>query len=200
MMDEQSVEAVFQQVLEDAELGAGLRRLAAGRKRRGINLCLMGIDGSGKTTLSEQLARVFVHADVPAQRRHIYSIYSNLLLTPFILLLNRYIWRRVLIFDRTIYDNIAVFFYHKPSLQGLQPLVVRMVRLMYPRFDAYFYLQATLEQTLERRLEVSPQHYLALGKSYHPVIEGCGFRVFRSQPQLLRMVADCLVEEGGRQL
>ena len=194
MDSEPSLEAVFREVLEDRALRAGLRRCLDEIGGRGMNLCLMGIDGSGKTTLAEQLARLYEGAGIHARRRHIYSLHHNILLTPFILLLNRYLWRRVLVFDRTIFDNIAVFFFQRPAMRRLQPLVLHAVRLFYPRFDAYIYLQATLEQTMERRPEVSPQHYLALGRSYQPIVEACGFRVFQSQPRLLRLVAHSLAE------
>ena len=185
-------QAVLDEILQDEVLLEKLRQAVKRRGGRGLNICLMGADGSGKTTLAEQLSRLYEEAGIESRRHHIYSFHHNILLTPFIILSNRYVRRRVLIFDRTIYDNIAVFFFHWPKLKWMQPLWIHLARLFYPRFDAHIYLQASLDETLARRPEVTPRHYIALTSAYDPILRLCGFRVFQSRPELLRKVVEAL--------
>jgi len=179
-------------VLDNQLMAEKIKALGDRLDARGLSICLMGIDGSGKTTLSTQLSEIFNRLNVRNRRLHIYSIYQNMLTTPLLLLWNRYYARRMLIFDRTIFDNIAVFFGTRPSLHCLLPFTLRMIRLLYPGYDHYIYLQTTFDETMLRRPEVAPKRYHQLSRSYKIIIDKGGFDIFDSTQSLLENVIEVI--------
>ena len=164
---------------------------------RGANISIMGIDGSGKTTLSAQLSDIFNQMSITNQSLSIYRIYKNIFTTPLILLYNRYFQKRILIFDRCIFDNIAVFFSTRPYLHCLLPVILLITRLLYPKFDYYFYLSASLEDTIaRRRSEIEPQGYFRLTLIYNEITKRCKFHILNSTPTLLQLVLNIIADKN----
>lgn len=137
--------------------------------RRGLAICVSGIDGSGKTTLARNLVRDLQTSGVPARHLHLYQWYVNVLVTPFRLFYNRYFGCKLLVFDRTIYDNIAVAAVGRYSPRWLLRAALAVVLLLYPRFDYRFYLVVAFTETLLRRPDTDKERFMLLSKVYDNV-------------------------------
>lgn len=137
--------------------------------KKGLVICLSGIDGSGKTTVARQLVEVLDASGVPVCHLHLYQWYVNVLVTPVRLLYNRYIGRKVLVFDRSIYDNIAVASIKQHCPQGLTRAALEVVLTCYPKFDYRFYLVAEWAETLRRRPDMDKEWFVLLSGTYDEI-------------------------------
>lgn len=135
-------------------------------RKRGIAVCMSGIDGSGKTCLARTLVETLEASGVRTRYLHVYQWYLSIVLTPVLLLYNRHVGRKVLIFDRSIYDNISVLAVRHRRLGWLSRAVLGGVVAFYPRFDYCFYLVATFAETLQRRPDTCETRFVALGEVY----------------------------------
>jgi len=161
---------------------AGIEALRARLRTRGLVICLSGIDGSGKTTLANQLVVAFKRAGLPARHLHVYQWHMNLMAMPVRLLFNRHIGREVLVLDRTLFDNLAVLALRCPRwmLRGL----LRLALAVHPRFDYCFYLVADFAETLRRRPETTAPRYEALRADYDWVTSMAGHTRLNSDTAL----------------
>jgi hypothetical protein len=137
--------------------------------KRGIAFCISGIDGSGKTTLAVQLERMLRASDIPVRRMHIYQWYANVLLAPSLLLYNYYFGRKVLIFDRSVYDNIAAVATKQYCPRWLYYGVLSVVSSCYPSFDHCFYLVAGFQETLRRRQDTCKAQFIVFRRIYNQI-------------------------------
>ncbi len=189
----QALDDVLTKISSDKERLSKISEIFSGRKRRGIVISLMGYDGSGKTTLCNHLLACFDAASVPAQRLHIYRLHKNILVTPVIILVNRYIWKSVLILDRGIYDNLAHKLANRP--RWILRLLVRLIYMFYPAFDHKFYLHSTLEQTILRRDDLVAHRYREMSEAYEFIGAHLGYITLDSNEYLLGNVLDLILSD-----
>lgn len=142
-------------------------------QKRGVNIYVSGIDGAGKTTLAQTLVATLAASDIPSRHLHVYQWYLSLLWTPLLLLHNRYLGRKVLLFDRGIYDNIAVLSVRQWCPGWLAHMAICIAAATYPKADHHFYLVTTLPETVQRRPDTCAKRFAALSKTY----EGIASRV-----------------------
>ena len=187
-------EAALAAVLDDEELMeqvAGLRRILA---RQGICIALAGIDGAGKTTLAVQLVTLLRAAGLEAERIQIYKWHPNLWHTPWVILANRYRRRRVLIFDRTVYDNVGRMILRLPRLRRWFARVAGLLRHCYPRFDGRIYLHATWEQIRVRRSKTERGWFVRLSNAYRDITQHASYTSFQSTSDTLRAVIEHVLQ------
>lgn len=177
-------------VTDDAPSANRINHFSDILKSRGIAICLMGNDGSGKTTLSEELSRQFTKSGIPNKRLHIYNWYKHVFITPIILILNRYIFREVLIFDRSIYDTVAVFFSKKTYSDWQIRILNFILKIMYPAFDHRIYLEIPLDETIKRRPDTDPDIYYAMIGVYRPLSQYHDFTMLNTKQSVLTEVLD----------
>jgi thymidylate kinase len=157
--------------LSDSDLvSAAAEALHAKLRKRGLAVCLSGIDGSGKTTLARNLVRVLKASGVPVRHLHLHQWYVNVFVTPVLLLHNRYFARRLLVFDRTIYDNIAVASIRRRCPRWLSRLSLAAALACYTTFDDRFYLVVEMSDALARRPDTDRDRFMSLSKIYEEVI------------------------------
>jgi thymidylate kinase len=142
-------------------------------RKCGISIYISGIDGAGKTTLARAFVEILEAANMPARHMHVYQWYLNIILTPVLLLHNRYLGRRILIFDRGIYDNIAVLYLRQGCPEWMPRAAIDMVAALYPRMDHHFYLVTTFSEAVQRRPDTCAKRFMALTEIY----EGIASRV-----------------------
>lgn len=159
--------------------------LRAKVRNRGFAICISGIDGSGKTTLARNLVQVMQASDVRVQYKHWYQWYVNVLVTPVFLLVNRYFGHKVLVFDRTILDNIAVGLSARKRLQPLLRVLLAIVLMCYPKFEYRIYLVASFAETQRRRPGTSKAHFASLQRIYGEIALRAQYLRLRSNEQLL---------------
>lgn len=138
---------------------------------RGVAICLSGIDGSGKTTLAQALVETFEASGVRARHLHVYQWHLNIVLTPALLLYNRYVGRRVLVLDRGIYDNISVLAARGRCPKWFAFAAPGVVAMLYPKFDYCFYLFTTFPEIHLRRPDTCERRFAALSKIYDGVAQ-----------------------------
>lgn len=143
--------------------------LRSRRRVHGINIYISGIDGSGKTTLAQTLVELLTASALPTQRLHIYQWYLSVLWTPILLLHNRYIGHKVLLLDRSIYDNVAVLATRSWFPAWLARVTICIAAAAYPKADYHFYLFTTLSKTVQRRPETCAKRFAALSKTYEEI-------------------------------
>lgn len=154
-------------------------------RKRGVNIYVSGIDGSGKTTLAQALAELLRTSATPARHLHIYQWYLSVLWTPLVLLHNRYIGRKVLLFDRGIYDNVAVLAARPGCPAWLVRAAIGMAIAAYPKADYHFYLVTTLTETAQRRPDTCAKRFAALGRVYEEIGRRARCITLRSDTRLL---------------
>src|SRR5262245_30159143 len=146
-----------------ATAAAALRgRLA----RRGINLALSGVDGSGKSSLAAALADALQGAGMAVEVMHRYRWLDNLVTTPCRLVANRLVGRRVVVYDRCYLDNVAKFFPAGPKGLAWTRRAARLWRALTTCFDRVFYLHAPYEEVTRRGREMTRQEFDRLEGSY----------------------------------
>jgi thymidylate kinase len=153
-------------------------------RKRGVAICLSGIDGSGKTTLAQQLVGAMAHGGLPARHLHVYQWYLNALAMPLVLLYNRHIGRKVLVLDRSVFDNIAVLALSPRCPRWLPRTVLKLALALYPKFDYCFYLVADFNETLRRRPDTREQAHAELTSAYERITAHAGHVRLRSDPAL----------------
>ena len=158
--------------------------LRARLREHGVAICLSGIDGSGKTTLAQQLVEGLVAAGLRVRHLHVYRWYLNLLAIPLVLLYNRHVGRKVLVLDRSFFDNIAVLTVSPRCPRWLPRSFLRLALAAYPRFDYRFYLVADFGETLRRRPDTREQRYAELTSVYDDITARAGHVRLRSDPGL----------------
>lgn len=131
-----------------AETVAVVRRALS---RRGLVVCFIGQEGVGKTTAAGQLAAFLDANAVPRRRLHQAAFAANLFRVPLLILYNRCWSRRILIMDRTVYDNLAVHAARQDLSSRLISILVRMLSAVYPRLDVGFRLHCPSDLLLNRR-------------------------------------------------
>lgn len=138
-------------------------------RRRGLAISISGIDGSGKTTLAKNLVRALDASDVPVRYLHVHQWYLNVLTIPMLLLFNRYFARKTLVFDRSIYDNIAVMSVRRRCPPWLSWVMLAAVRGCYPRFDYRFYLVVSFDEARVRRPDTRKVRFSILSRVYDEI-------------------------------
>ncbi len=163
------VDGVSYVVPDSALVLRAVEALRSRLRKHGVAIYVAGIDGSGKTTLARALVESFESSGVKARHMHIYQWYLNIILTPVLLLHNRYVGRKILVFDRGIYDNISVLSVRKRCPHWLPRVALAVVPAFYPKFDYFFYLVAACSDTLHRRPDTCEVRFAALTKFYDRV-------------------------------
>lgn len=157
--------------LPDPALTPGVKELLSSRlHKRGIAICLSGIDGSGKTTLARELVQVLEASGVPVRYLHLHQWYLNVSVTPALLLYNKYFGCKVLVFDRSIYDNIAVASLRRYWPRWLSRVTLKVVLACYPRYDHRLYLVIAFNETLLRRPSTGEERFMLLSKVYEEIV------------------------------
>jgi len=188
----QHADTALSQAMADEALMSSLAALRQKLQTRGLSISLNGIKGTGKTTLSRQLKAVCAKAGVPTHSLHIYRWYSNLFVIPWTVLHNRFVRKELLILDRTIIDNLAVWFVSLPRM-FLEPTAI-LVRLIYPRFDYRFYLSAEMEVLAQRRPGSDSKRLAILTANYEKLTAMFNHVEFSSDVKLLENILRHLVK------
>lgn len=183
----------LQDVLDDAATVERVSRFRERLSRRGMSICLNGIDGSGKTTLAKQLLTVLNSAAVPARFLHIYRWHSNVLVTPWIILKNRYFGKNLIIFDRNVYDNVAVFFTSARRSRWLLSACLWVLNALYPDFDHKFYLEVSFEETKRRRPDTILERFTSLSEIYGAIVNSSHHTVIQSDETTLGTVLNHII-------
>jgi thymidylate kinase len=165
-----------------------VQALRAKLRKEGLAVCLSGIDGSGKTTLAGKLSRVLKASGVPVRHLHLHQWYVNVFVTPVLLLRNRYFTRELLVFDRTIYDNIAVVSMRKHCPRWLSRIALAVVLACYTTFDYRFYLVVEFADALARRPDTERDRFMSLSKIYEEVTSKARYIRLRSDLHLFDAV------------
>ena len=164
---------------------SGFEKASEVLSRRGVSICITGIDGCGKTTLSTQLASAMSAAVISVRRLHIYRWHQNVFITPLVLIYNRLVGRRVLIFDRSIYDNLAVAGVASPWLRSHLASLFWLLRYCYPAFDLRYYLHVPYDETVRRRPDTAPSRFRLLDQCYGLMVESSKWHVFQTDRDVL---------------
>lgn len=163
------VDGVLYEMPDSALVLRAIEVLRSRLCKRGVAIYVSGIDGSGKTTLARALVEVLEASGIRARHLHVYQWYWSVALTPVLLLYNRHVSRKVLVFDRGIYDNISVLAVRPHCPEWLSRSVLGVVHALYPKFDYCFYLVATFPEIILRRPDACEIRFVALGKVYDRV-------------------------------
>lgn len=140
----------------------------------GMSVALVGLDGTGKSTAVEMLETALIQANVAVKTFHWYSAHKTCFLVPLTVLRNRWSKNAVQIFDRSIYDNFAVWLQRVPNealRDRLMWLAVRTAQVLYPRFDALVHLTGLPDTIHVRRPEMTPTQ-IARGQQVYTVLGG----------------------------
>lgn len=157
-----------QQVVIDDRHGARVTLTLA----PGMSVAIIGLDGTGKSTASEMLEKTLGEAGVATACFHWYRAYQTCFMVPLQVLRNRLTRKSVQIFDRSIFDNFAVWLQRVENVDRRRTLMrwaARTVQLLYPRFDVIVHLTASPEVIRERRPAMSPQE-IALGRDVYGLL------------------------------
>lgn len=164
-------------------MAKGVKDITEKGRRRGIAIFVSGLDGSGKTTLALELCRRFREAGIDAEHCHIHAWYKHIVITPMLLLSNRVFGRKVLVFDRTIYDNLAVRYVANPRLRRVLKAAVRITTVVQPKPNIAICLFASFSQTLQRRPESSERAFKSFDYIYRYIVQWCGFIALESNAE-----------------
>ena len=149
-------------------------------------ICIAGIDGAGKTTLCQQLAHVYEHLGLEVRTFHRYRLIDNVTRVPIAMLRAGPSAGTIEIYDRSIYDNLAVWAAKtRWPCSALYP-VVKSVWLLYPRFDSSIYLEADWDATRVRRPRTDPARFARLREAYRSIARAADFRTIASCNESLR--------------
>jgi thymidylate kinase len=173
----------------------GVRRFLDTRRRL-YRVCIAGCEGAGKTTLRQQLKRVLEEEKAEVRVLHRYGLIDNLTAVPLHMIRSRSSARIVEIYDRSIYDNLAVWAARTGLPRWAVRQIARCVRLVYPRFDSSIYLEVDLETTRLRRPGTEPRRFLRLREAYRRVTAAAQFVPVRGDDESLRTVVTLIT--GGR--
>ena len=146
----------------------------------GMSVAIIGLDGTGKSTASEMLEKTLIEAGVPTRSFHWYRAHQTCFMVPLAVLGNRWTRKSVQIFDRSIFDNIAVWLQRVRNVALRQRLMwwaAKMAQTVYPRFDAIIHLTAAPEVIGERRPAMTAQE-IALGREVYASLS----EVLRTRP------------------
>jgi energy-coupling factor transporter ATP-binding protein EcfA2 len=146
----------------------------------GMSVAIIGLDGTGKSTASEMLEKALTEAGLPTTCLHWYSARQTCFMVPVAVLRNRASRKSVQIFDRSIFDNFAVWSQRVGSVAVRNRLLTWAAWLahrLYPRFDAIVHLTATPEVIAQRRPEMTPGQ-IALGREVYAVLSA----VLKTEP------------------
>lgn len=146
----------------------------------GMSVAIIGLDGTGKSTASEMLEKALIEAGVPTTSFHWYRAHQTCFMVPLAVLSNRWTRKSVQIFDRSIFDNFAVWLQRVRNVALRQRLMwwaTKMAQTVYPRFDAIIHLTAAPEVIGERRPTMTAQE-IALGREVY----GSLSEVLRTRP------------------
>ena len=176
----------------EARLRALQQRLAKDLRTNSLYISLSGLDGSGKSTLARDICQAMTAAGIPCQITHVFEWYKNLTVVPYRMVTGR--WPgQVLIFDRSIYDNLVVFFARSLAPLWLVRLATGLVHLLYPRFDHRFFLYAPFEVIAERRPEISCRRYEVMLERYQTDLAVANYRPLAATPALFDEVLSLLM-------
>lgn len=159
---------------------------------RGATISVSGVDGSGKTLLTTHLVKILRDANIAVLRLHSYQWYKNITTTPVRILVNKYFGRKILLLDRGIYDNIAVFSSTRGAWELITDMAVGLAIKLYPTFDFRFYLSTSLVEGLRRRPEMDASQLSHLQQVYAPIVHRAGYLGLESNERLLDRVLEHL--------
>ena len=180
------------EALSEAHLRALQQRLAKGLRADSLYISLSGLDGSGKSTLAREICQAMTAAGIGCQIIHVFAWYKTLTLVPYRMITGRS-RGHVLIFDRSIYDNLVVLFARGPAPLWLARLTTGLVHLLYPRFDQRFFLYAPFEVIAQRRPEISRRRYEVMLERYQTVLAVADYQRLVSTPALFKQVLSLLL-------
>lgn len=185
------------EALSEAHLRALQQRLAKDLRADSLYISLSGLDGSGKSTLAREICQAMTAAGIRCQIMHVFAWYKNLTVVPYRMITGRS-RGQVLIFDRSIYDNLVVLFARGPAPLWLARLTTGLVHLLYPRFDHRFFLYAPFKVIVQRRPEISCRHYEVMLERYQTVLAVADYQRLVSTPALFEQVLSLLLGPDGQ--
>lgn len=162
-------------------------------RRRGLSISISGIDGSGKTTLARDLIRALGASGIPVRYLHLYQWYLNVLTTPILLLYNRYFGRKLLVLDRSIYDNIAVVSMRRHCPKWLSHMAFTVALACYPRFDHRFHLVVGFDDAVVRRPDTIRARFVMLSGIYDEIASRARYVRLQSDAKLFSAVLQSIV-------
>ena len=180
------------EALSEAHLRALQQRLAKDLRADSLYISLSGLDGSGKSTLAREICQAMTAAGIRCQIMHAFAWYKNLTVVLYRMITGRS-RGQVLIFDRSIYDNLVVLFARGPAPLWLARLTTGLVHLLYPRFDHRFFLYAPFKVIVQRRPEISCRHYNVMLERYQTVLAVADYQRLVSTPALFEQVLSLLL-------
>jgi hypothetical protein len=107
---------------------------------RGISIVITAPTHAARRDVARRLDEILALAGIPSGVVHLYRWWDQLFATPGILYRNRVRRRRVLVFERTIFDNVARLLGRARLTRGLIWPALWLMRWLYPRFDYLFYV------------------------------------------------------------
>jgi len=162
-------------IIEDPRGKRATLRLAPG-----MSIAFIGLDGTGKSTATEMLEKALAEAGLPTTCFHWYSATQTCFRVPVQVLRNRASRRSVQIFDRSIFDNFAVWSQRVGNVSlrnGLLRSAAWLAHRLYPRFDAIVHLTAAPEVIAQRRPEMTPRQ-ITLGREVYAILS----EVLKTEP------------------
>ena len=87
------------------------------------------------------------------------------------MLLNRFVLRRVVLYDRSFYDNIVMVCHNHSISGGLRTWLIRLGTALYPKFDRVIHLHASTSETLQRRPEFDESIVRSLSRTQAEVMD-----------------------------
>jgi thymidylate kinase len=160
----------------------------------------MGQEGAGKTTLARQLHATFRAAGIPSRYLHVHGFLKHLVHTPWLAVQNRYLGKAILVFDRSIYDNIVVHTWRSGLKARIVGYLFTLISPLYPKHDIGFYLHCPLELIRERRLNTASYRYQAQQECYERISTKLAFVPLESTRPILRSVIGTLIQFGDKQI
>ncbi|MBI4216764.1 MAG: hypothetical protein HY687_05175 [Chloroflexi bacterium] len=123
-----------------------------------MNICLIGVDGAGKTTHGRNIQQYLKSKGIQVKYFHSGRFRYSLLIP---LLLPYYNLRRWdVVCDRSYYDYIAEFI--PVSLlkhEGVSALLINIILAALPGFEITFFLKASFDTVSQRKGELTADQY-----------------------------------------
>lgn len=138
----------------------------------GMSVAIIGLDGTGKSTAVAMLERALGESRLPTSCFHWYSAYQTCVLVPLQIWRNRASKASVQIFDRSIFDNFAVWSQRigNAAIRGrLLRWAAKAAQLLYPRFDAIIHLTAEPDVIGARRPDMTDRQ-ITLGSEVYGLL------------------------------
>lgn len=170
--------------------------LATVFKRKGALIAICGADGTGKTTVANELSQYLSNEGIETCIVHSYGWARNLFIMPFVLAGLRGNGQ-IVILDRTLWDNVIVTLCRVKTPMALRSVIIQLAQWLRPRFDHKICLTAPSHLIQQRRPEELHQSTLRKLENYSLLCTKVGFSQFDSStPIINQIICDMALKEG----